>query len=91
LDTESVESQISSNLRENSILILRCVASAALAFLLTAASFGMLGVPIVIVALIVGIMAKSPNIRWPAFCVAGSLVLVDAIIMLSARWTSGPD
>jgi hypothetical protein len=65
------------------MLVLRCAASTVLAFLATAASFGMLYMPIVVGALVVGILAKSPNVRWPAFCVAGSLVIVDAIIMLS--------
>jgi hypothetical protein len=64
---------------------MQCVASAVIALLATAASFGMLGIPIVVVALIVGMVAKSPDVRWPAFSVAGLLLVVDAIIMLSNR------
>ena len=85
LGTEPVQSRQSTNSRKNAILVLQCVASASLGFLATAASCGMLFLPIVVVALVVGILAKSPNVRWPAFSVAGSLVVVDAIIMLSTR------
>ena len=85
MDTGPVQSRRPTNTRKNSTLALRCLASTGLAVLATAASFGMLFFPIVVVALIVGLLAKSPNVRWPAFSVAGLLVVADAIIMLSTR------
>jgi len=85
LDTEPVQSRQPTNARKNAILVSQCLASTVLAFSATAASYGMLYFPIVVVALVVGILVKSPNVRWPAFSVAGSLVVVDAIIMLSTR------
>jgi hypothetical protein len=85
LGTEPVKSRQPSDSRKKIILVLKCVVSAVLALLATAASFGMLYFPIVVAALIVGVLAKSPNVRWPAFSVAGSLVVINGIVMLSTR------
>jgi hypothetical protein len=83
LDTEPVQSRQPSDSRKKVILALKCVGWAVLAVLATAASFGMLYFPIVVAALIVGVLAKSPNVRWPAFSVAGSLVAINGIVMLT--------
>jgi hypothetical protein len=59
--------------------------AAGAAFLLAAASFGILSLPIVIVGLVIGGIARSPWARWPALSAVLSVVGMYLFLWLTGR------
>jgi len=68
-----------------SITVAACVATACLAFVLSTASFGILSLPILVIGLIVGWIARSRWARWPAFSAVLSVVALFTFLWLTGR------
>ncbi len=62
-----------------------CILVASLAIVLSAASFGILSLPIILIGLIVGYFGKSRWVRWPAFSAVGAVVAMYLILILTGR------
>ena len=62
-----------------------CILIACLAFVLSAASFGILSLPIILIGLIVGWFGKSRWVRWPAFSAVGSVLAMYLFLILTGR------
>ena len=58
---------------------------ACLAFVLSAASFGILSLPIIVIGLILGWFGKSRWVRWPAFSAVGSVLAMYLFLMFTGR------
>ena len=61
-----------------------CALAAGAAFILAAASFGSLSLPIVVVGLLIGGIARSPWARWPAL---GAVLSVVGLYL--SLWLTG--
>jgi hypothetical protein len=68
-----------------SVILAACVVIAGLAFVLSTASFGILSLPILIIGLIVGGIAKSRVSRWPAYSAVLSVVALYIFLWLTGR------
>jgi hypothetical protein len=68
-----------------SVTVATCVATACLAFVLSTASFGILSLPILVIGLIVGGIARSRWARWPAFSAVFSVVALYTLLWLTGR------
>jgi hypothetical protein len=62
-----------------------CILVAGLAFVLSAASFGALSLPIVLVGLILGWFGKSRWVRWPAFSAAAAVLVMYLVSIVTGR------
>jgi hypothetical protein len=69
----------------SSVIVAACVATAGLAFVLSTVAFGILSLPIFIVGLIVGGIAKSRWARWPAYSAVLSVVALYIFLILTGR------
>jgi hypothetical protein len=66
-----------------------CILAACLAFVLSAASFGVLSLPIVLIGLIGGWFGRSRWVRRPAFSAAASVLAMYLILIVTAGWPWG--
>ena len=62
-----------------------CIPVGFLAFGFTAASYGILSLPIVLVGLIGGWLGRSRWVRWPAFTALGSVLAWFLLLFLMSR------
>jgi hypothetical protein len=61
------------------------VLAAGAAFIIAAASFGILALPILVVGLVLGAIARSPWARWPALSAVLSIVGTYLFLWLTGR------
>ena len=67
------------------LIAITCVLAAGAAFILAAASFGILSLPILVVGLVIGGVARSPWARWPALSAVLSVVSMYLFLWLTGR------
>jgi hypothetical protein len=75
----------SHRLRSSCGVAATCILIACLAFVLSASSFGILSMPIILIGLIVGWFGRSRLVRWPALSAVGAVLAMYLFLILTGR------